>query len=443
MNGYNNPFQQEDPWAKAIRERRASGMIDQTAQDYATQARDFEAQQGRLSAQQAYARQLMDQAGQSPDLIRAGNVSVAGANPLSAMAQAIRGGTGAYLSMKTGEQQQALDAQEAAAQEAAGRAAWEQQQYERGIDQRDFGAGREDAANARADKLREIVSRETQAAEDRTATAALQTQKDEAATARGEAEIAAAKELQAQKDKAAYRRELVKAALQRQKDEAAAARDEAEIAAAKELQAQKDEAAYRRELVKAGVLPDEAVPDVKEATGLDKATEQAIDKLDSVAARNARTSLGAYKNLQDTIAEGNALLADGQTWKTTSELPAALATDLLGEKTGQWVRNFYKNKEFTDEQKRFIGNMANTIGGIRRVRTGANLTGIETILGEDWDPTAPGLGLDEMMQRAVALQKYMNNEFTDTYGLPPREVSDIWKPDEEDEFAGFSVEPGG
>ena len=108
------------------------GMVNQSAQDMETAARDLSAQNRRLAQQQARARQLMDSSTQSPGLIRAGNMVVAGANPLSAMAQAIRGGAGAYLSAKTGKAQAGLDQEQALIDAAAGRVAADERDYARG-----------------------------------------------------------------------------------------------------------------------------------------------------------------------------------------------------------------------------------------------------------------------------------------------------------------------
>lgn len=134
----NSPFMTEEERWRAAYGNTASPMMNQTAQDWEAQARNLESQQARLLRQQAAAQKMMDSSMGSPELIRAGNVSAAGANPLSAMAQAIRGGTGAYLNIKTAEQQKDVDAQQAEADAAAGRAAFEKEMYGRGTDTRDY-----------------------------------------------------------------------------------------------------------------------------------------------------------------------------------------------------------------------------------------------------------------------------------------------------------------
>jgi len=89
------PYTEEQ---KRMMAQSMPGFVSQSIPGDRQQAnRDFTAQEARIAQQQAMAKQMMEQAGQAPEMIRAGNVSVAGANPLTALASAIRGGTGAYL----------------------------------------------------------------------------------------------------------------------------------------------------------------------------------------------------------------------------------------------------------------------------------------------------------------------------------------------------------
>lgn len=115
------------------------GMMNQGIPiNYDLVNQDLTGQRNRLQLQNQYARQMMDSSGESPELIRAGNVSVAGANPLTALAQALRGGAGAYLSYKTGKDQKALETQQGKIDAEKGRLAKSVRAREEMVSDRDY-----------------------------------------------------------------------------------------------------------------------------------------------------------------------------------------------------------------------------------------------------------------------------------------------------------------
>ena len=70
---------------------------------------------------------------------------------------------------------------------------------------------------------------------------------------------------------------------------------------------------------------------------------------------------------------------------------------------GDALRNVVKSKAYSDNEKKIRGMASNAVESFRRARTGANLTGVEIKVGEDWDPTAPAIGAKESLRRTIQL----------------------------------------
>jgi hypothetical protein len=86
----------------------------------ASAARDFSPQEDQLKAQQMMAMQLMQDAQSAPGIIKAGNVSAPGANPLTALAQGLRGYAGARGMIDARRGRQDLQGQKDVSAESAG-----------------------------------------------------------------------------------------------------------------------------------------------------------------------------------------------------------------------------------------------------------------------------------------------------------------------------------
>lgn len=160
-----NPFLTEQQrWAQAMGRTASPGMVSQSTMDPETWARanrSFDADQQRLSQQQAMAQRILSD-NRAPQGIRAGNMYVAGASPLSALAQGVRGYAGGRLA---GEAQAGLrELQERRDESAAAQADIERQQYAdqlRRQEAQDALAGRRVAVSERGNQLREQQLQQT------------------------------------------------------------------------------------------------------------------------------------------------------------------------------------------------------------------------------------------------------------------------------------------
>jgi hypothetical protein len=111
------------------------GMMTQSAPDnFGAAAQNFDAQRDQIQSQRDMAQQMALQAGKSPGLITAGNVSAAGASPMSALAQGLRGYQSGRQSRMADEGTAEVRAGEAAAAQAAGKLAQEKEDYARSRD---------------------------------------------------------------------------------------------------------------------------------------------------------------------------------------------------------------------------------------------------------------------------------------------------------------------
>ena len=122
------------------------GMVEGMSPAYDNQeglaaaaGQDFSGRDAQLNSQRAAAQRMLESAGESPGLIQAGNISVAGANPLTALAAGIRGYTGAKALRDANAAQTDLEGERGVAAEAAAVLAQQEKAQEQANKDRSFG----------------------------------------------------------------------------------------------------------------------------------------------------------------------------------------------------------------------------------------------------------------------------------------------------------------
>lgn len=155
--------------------------------------------------------------------------------------------------------------------------------------------------------------------------------------------------------------------------------------------------------------------DVEVPSGLDEDTAKAIKGLGSAGERKTASMLLSTTNkLADLEGTMQTALDNDENWSS----PAAdFAAETAGNLFGDTARNIAKSRAYNENEKAIRGFAADAVEAYRRARTGANLTGVEIKVGEDWDPTAPGIGPEESYRRTVALNEAVRTALT-SMGVP-------------------------
>ena len=156
------------------------------------------------------------------------------------------------------------------------------------------------------------------------------------------------------------------------------------------------------------------------ADKFDEATNKAINALGSAKERDAaRMLLSTSQELQRLTNEAGLLLKESpdSNWSSLgADISADVASGfpLIG---GDALRNVVKSKAYSEGEKKIRGMASNAVESFRRARTGANLTGVEIKVGEDWDPTAPAIGAEESLRRTIELNRVINS-YLGNMGIP-------------------------
>ena len=167
--------------------------------------------------------------------------------------------------------------------------------------------------------------------------------------------------------------------------------------------------------------------------GFDQATADAIGNLGSpTEKKRARDNLLTFRSMGDVLGDAYAIQQQGGNWTGgKGDAMVNFAEWVVPGPFEKTARNWAKDKVFSGDELNIRGRIKNSVEQFKRSRTGANLTQMETILGEDWDPGAEGISEQAAIDRMVALQNYLNISF-EGQGLPRQ---DVWSPDK----SGLSV----
>jgi len=170
---------------------------------------------------------------------------------------------------------------------------------------------------------------------------------------------------------------------------------------------------------------EEANPTITEGD-FDEATNKSINALASAKERDAaRMLLSTSQELQRLTKEAELLLKESpdSNWSSRGADIAADVASGLPVIGGDALRNVVKSEAYSDDEKKIRGMASNAVESFRRARTGANLTGVEIKVGEDWDPTAPAIGAKESLRRAIELNRVINS-YLGNMGIPQPSGSD-------------------
>jgi len=155
--------------------------------------------------------------------------------------------------------------------------------------------------------------------------------------------------------------------------------------------------------------------------GVSDETLSIIDGLPVAAQNKVRENMTTYLNLQDVIDSAGDLMSEGKGFTGNEGFLTGLAENMVPDSMNDWARQTVNKKVYNEGALAVKGDIANAVEQFKRTRTGANLTAIEKAMGADWDPAA-AVSTEEAVKRMIALQKYLNNNFS-TYGVPAMEVS--------------------
>ena len=366
---------------------------------YAAAAADTTGQESGIAQQQRMAEALMAQSQKSPDLISAGRVSHAGASPMSALAQGISGWGAGKASKNAREGSKALEKALAKKAEAAGSIAQSEAEAAAAEAERKAKLDAEKAL-LEAAKFAETKSKNaTDAAHKRSVLANTVAQMNQSAASDSVEMI--------DKDGNTIEAWMT---------------PEGPVSATGKV----DERVWsRRQKPVAGAEGEVALEDLTP----DKRRQKIISDLPSAGERDRATLLlSTGEQLSQLMGTGNSLLASGSDpsrWKSfAGDAARVIAPEALEDASS----NMANELAYTDEEINFIGGLENAVGDLRKSRTGANVTKIETELGKNWDPTVKGITFPERVRRASELQKFVNNKLKSTGGIEGFEVIQPFDP---------------
>ena len=178
----------------------------------------------------------------------------------------------------------------------------------------------------------------------------------------------------------------------------------------------------------------EATLGVRQDLAADKlASDQAllagIYGLTAPEQRTVRGEQATYSQLENAADEGQAVMDAGGNFAGTPHVVINALRDW--EFTG--AADLLAQAAYNQDERSARGAFANAIANWRKNLSGAQVTGIERVLGADWDPTATS-DQEEAIARARRLQSFINTN-RESLGLPPLGIG---KPTEAPATPGLS-----
>jgi len=373
--------------------------------DFAAAAQTFDGENERIAQQRLMAQQMTEQSFKSPELIRAGNVSVAGANPMTALAQALRAGTGAYGNMQAGKASEALAEKEAKRDTALGEVAT-------------YTAEQELLAATRA---QENADRTATAADTRNTETASNNAINQALAQDKQNEVEAENLRGGTTEYFVSPDGVVATFVDRAGNRFMGGRGGPPMDYNAVQGWTPIKASAMSESQVSGQIPEAEMT-------IDQRRKATIAALPSSGERlSANTMLTTSEALAGLIPQGNAMVEGGQDYHVAKEYGEGVARTVTPPYLEDAAGNTVATMLYTDEQKEFVGNMANAVGDFRKARTGANVTMIETELGKNWDPSVKGINIQERVRRGVELQKFINRNLGQL-GIEGYSVADPFTP---------------
>ena len=137
-----------------------------------------------------------------------------------------------------------------------------------------------------------------------------------------------------------------------------------------------------------------------------------VRNLPSATERTTAYEFITTANALGTLIEDSAgLLESGKSWTGARDLAVNIAGGFFDGQAGQVATNLAQGAAYGDDELSFKGRIGNAVEAFKRARTGANLTGIEQILGATYDPSAQGITPEESVQRMKNLAQFIAEEF--------------------------------
>tara|TARA_R110000803_G_scaffold23373_3_gene57460 strand:+ start:1187 stop:2653 length:1467 start_codon:yes stop_codon:yes gene_type:complete len=380
---------------------------------YEVASRDYAIEEKSLENQRLMAQRLAESGQEAPEMIRAGNISVAGANPLSAFNQGLRGWLGMRNQQKVNEKDEILAGKKAESAAAIG--SIEQQIAQENRDKE------AEKSQLSFDKFQEKKRHAKFLEDEATESSALAKTKEARAVAKELRDIAAAANAELEPDTITTREMS-----NDEGDTIEAWTTGSGIWTSGEdgTPVRVDQNKWRRTPTATATVTDVDAGTDLDLENIDNRRRLVIDNIGSAGERDrANTMVSAGQQFSDVMNMGNRLLSEGKEYPILAEYADDFGEFIGGRPFGDTLGNTLKNMAYTEEQMAFIGNMANAMADLRKSRTGANVTATEIQLFKDFDPSAPGLKMGQRIDRARRMQNFVNNilkqKGVEGFGDPP------------------------
>ena len=172
-------------------------------------------------------------------------------------------------------------------------------------------------------------------------------------------------------------------------------------------------------------LEDAGMEDIP---GVNPQDLKALEALPAGERKYARQSLSTITELNKAINAASEVLKTGGSFTGGEDVLVGLAEAISPKSLENVARGLAKRGVYEPDEQNVKGLLTNGAEAFKRARTGANLTQPETVLGENWDPGAPGITDQEALRRAVNIASFLNDDLANV-GLSSREIATPWAPE--------------
>jgi hypothetical protein len=155
--------------------------------------------------------------------------------------------------------------------------------------------------------------------------------------------------------------------------------------------------------------------------GLNPVDLKALDALPAGERKYARQSLSTIRELNKAAEAAYAVLDADGSFTGGEDVVTGLAEWIVPRPLENAARSGARRLVYDDKERNVKGLITNGAEAFKRARTGANLTQPETVLGENWDPGAPGISDQEALDRTFNIINFLNDGLGDV-GLQKRDV---------------------
>jgi hypothetical protein len=145
-----------------------------------------------------------------------------------------------------------------------------------------------------------------------------------------------------------------------------------------------------------------------------KGRRSVIDAMATGGERDsANLMVSAAKQFSDLIPQGQKMVAEGTDYSLLAEYAGDAAKMFTPKFLEDAAANSAISAAYTPEQLAWVGNIGNAFADLRKARTGANVTAIETELFRNFDPTVKGITTEQRTARMSEMFDFMNSNLDD------------------------------